>query len=523
MHTSIPINDADLLARYVSEGDEGAFAQLVRAHEAMVIGAAWRRTGDPEMARDIAQQVFTTLAQKAWLLAERPSVAGWLHVAATHFAARACRAETTRRRRHEQAAQPDLTTNREEPWAALEEALAALGSAEREALVLHYLEDRPYHEMAGALGVNEAAVRKRVSRALEKLGAQLRRRGVRGTATGLLAGAAAIQTGASVSAMTGTALSLAAGGGSSLTLTLSTFMAHTAVKIAAIVAVIVALPIAWQTHANSQLRTELATLPPASASSAGAAASITGKGDAAALREELAALTAQLGQARRSREDAAARLAAAQRNLERAQQEVMVTFGDTKNLAHTVAGKMDAIVRVFTLNSGPRNIGGKPDPRQLEAAAETMKILPEILPLMQRIRELDNHPAKAAIFYSTLLGEVLKLAPEVQTRLDTELRQSYEQLKRDGLTVEFRPREDPKPWIARRETANQAVTQRVWALLTPEQRAHPFFKINGPTGGILFPEAGDGPFGMTPTFESRNAVMKAAPKTPEPATPPPNR
>jgi RNA polymerase sigma factor (sigma-70 family) len=519
MHTSAPGNDSVLLSRYLSEGDESAFAELVRTHEAMVIGAAWRRTGDTELARDVAQQVFATLAQKAWLLAERSSVAGWLHVAATHFATRARRAESARQRRHEQAAVDEQPSRDHAPWATLEDALASLPTAEREALLLHYFEDRSYPDMAAALGLSEPAARKRVSRALEKLGAQLRRRGLHSAAVTLLTGAAAMQTGTVAAAGSSLALATTGTAASSFTLTFSTFMAHTAVKIAAVATLLVAIPIAWQSRSNAALRDDLARLSAPAAATNPALASTAA--DPTKLHDELRDVTTRLAQVRRNREDATTRLAAAQRDLDRLQKEVVVSFGNTKDLARTVAGKMDDIVRMITLGDELHSGGGPPDPQKLQAAADSMKTLSEILPLMQRIRELDNHPAQASTFYTTLLGDTLQLSPDVQTQLQAELQRSYEKLKSDGLTVAFRPRENPKEWIARREVANQAVTQRVFALLTPEQRTHPFFKINGPTGGILFPEAGHGPFGMTPTYESRNATMKAAPKQTEPPRPNP--
>ncbi len=101
---TIPLTDADLLTRYLRAGDEDAFAALLRTHERLVIGTATRVTGDAELAHDVAQQVFATLAQKAWLLTDRTSLAGWLHHVARHVALRAVRSEVARQRRHEQTA-----------------------------------------------------------------------------------------------------------------------------------------------------------------------------------------------------------------------------------------------------------------------------------------------------------------------------------------------------------------------------------------------------------------------------------
>jgi hypothetical protein len=79
----------------------------------------------------------------------------------------------------------------ESVWARLapllDEAMGKLRASERDAVVLHFFEGRTYSEVAAALASNEDAVRKRVSRALEKLQAFFARRGVKITA-GVLVG-----------------------------------------------------------------------------------------------------------------------------------------------------------------------------------------------------------------------------------------------------------------------------------------------------------------------------------------------
>ena len=223
MHT-IPPTDAHLLSRYMQAGDEAAFAALVRAHERLVIGTAARITGNAESARDVAQQVFATLAQKAWLLTDRTSLAGWLHHAARHIALRMVRSESARQRRHQQITLESPAAPESDVWPMLEEALAVLPDGEHEAVVMHYLQDRSYSEMATALGLTEAAARKRVSRGLKSLGTQLRSRGFGGSAAALLAGAVALQVGTPAVVVAATVATTAP-----LSLTLTTIMAHTAV------------------------------------------------------------------------------------------------------------------------------------------------------------------------------------------------------------------------------------------------------------------------------------------------------
>ena len=56
---------------------------------------------------------------------------------------------------------------------AVREALDRLRPSEREALVLRYVADLNHREIAGALDLDEATARKRVSRALSRLRADL--------------------------------------------------------------------------------------------------------------------------------------------------------------------------------------------------------------------------------------------------------------------------------------------------------------------------------------------------------------
>ncbi|HYR58453.1 MAG TPA: RNA polymerase sigma factor, partial [Chthoniobacteraceae bacterium] len=188
------VSDSELLVQYRVKQSEHSFELLVERYQSMVLGTAFRRTGNLETARDVTQRVFAVLARKSGLLMGRASVAGWLHQAAVYEAIRAAHAES-RARSHNVPLSDEVAHTLSEPsphlgtperWVALEESIDHLAGPDREVLVLHYFQDLSYDEMARTLGVSEPAVRKRVSRALERLGAELRARGVAGNATVLL-------------------------------------------------------------------------------------------------------------------------------------------------------------------------------------------------------------------------------------------------------------------------------------------------------------------------------------------------
>jgi predicted DNA-binding protein (UPF0251 family) len=168
-----------------------------------------------------------------------------LYCAASHIAARAAQREARRRRKQEALGESaELNPSAPQQWPVVEEALASLAAKERESLILHYFQDLSYPQIAALLGIEEAAARKRVSRALQRLEAQMRKRGLGISATGLLAAVAAqqssIATEASLAPLAMVGGSVAVGSASAATSTtlplammISTVMSHTPLKIAA--------------------------------------------------------------------------------------------------------------------------------------------------------------------------------------------------------------------------------------------------------------------------------------------------
>jgi DNA-directed RNA polymerase specialized sigma24 family protein len=71
-------SDAELLARFVTQGDEAAFAALVRLHGPMVFGVCRRVLHNAHDAEDAFQATFLVLARKAGSIRKRRSVGSWL-------------------------------------------------------------------------------------------------------------------------------------------------------------------------------------------------------------------------------------------------------------------------------------------------------------------------------------------------------------------------------------------------------------------------------------------------------------
>lgn len=178
-------SDHELLRRYADLGSDDAFTELVNRHCNLVWAAARRISGDGELARDVAQTVFSDLARKAGSLPAGTLLAGWLYRAACHAAANHLRGEARRAHREQLAMQhtlqpSDATEARSaaDLQPVLDAALASLSETDRDAVVLRYLTGRNLAEVGAALGTNEDAAQKRVSRALERLRDTFRQRGV---------------------------------------------------------------------------------------------------------------------------------------------------------------------------------------------------------------------------------------------------------------------------------------------------------------------------------------------------------
>ncbi len=214
-------SDPELLQRFLSRCDEGAFEALLRRHGPMVLRVARRVLGSEPDAEDVFQATFLLLARKAGSVRKGASLASWLHGAAHRLALHA-RADAARRRAKERraaAARPEQSPT-SPAWGELEgvldDALAALPERYRGPLVSCYLEGRTQEEVARLLGAPLGTVRSRIARGREMLRKRLARRGVAlstgATGTALLACAAGAAACPVPGPLTQTTLALAAGG-----------------------------------------------------------------------------------------------------------------------------------------------------------------------------------------------------------------------------------------------------------------------------------------------------------------------
>ncbi len=174
------MNDWDVLNQHLS-GDTAAIDLLVRKHIHFVYSTARRLVSAAE-ADDVVQAVFLLLTRKAAAIPHRGTLTGWLY-RTTRFCCSNLRRVEARRRRHEmeaamQSPPPATPEFADSAWLeALDSALDRLPTTDRDALLLHYLQQQTFEQTALAIGITAEAARKRTGRALEKLRSHFARSG----------------------------------------------------------------------------------------------------------------------------------------------------------------------------------------------------------------------------------------------------------------------------------------------------------------------------------------------------------
>lgn len=154
------------------------FERLVRLHERMVLGVAYRLLGRLEDAQDAAQEVFLRLFQKQSQI--HGDAKPWLYRVTVNVCNDWHRKRTANAEPDENvadgSADPLTEITFTERKKLLKEALATLGERERAAIVMRDIEGLSTQEVAKILGVEEVTVRSQISVARVKLAKYVRKR-----------------------------------------------------------------------------------------------------------------------------------------------------------------------------------------------------------------------------------------------------------------------------------------------------------------------------------------------------------
>src|SRR5438876_5541578 len=121
--------DFELLQRFARDGEQSAFAGLVRRHLDLVFATALRKVEDVDAAQEVAQNVFAALARKAWQFAPDDSLPAWLHKTALLESKFWLRGELRRRRREETAVELGTTMKTSDDQSAINSLVPLLDEA----------------------------------------------------------------------------------------------------------------------------------------------------------------------------------------------------------------------------------------------------------------------------------------------------------------------------------------------------------------------------------------------------------
>jgi RNA polymerase sigma-70 factor (ECF subfamily) len=177
-------DDAVVIARVLA-GDRQQFAQLVQRYQSALYRHAVGMVLDHDVAADMVQDTFIRAYTHLASCRDRGRFRAWIFQTLRNRCLDHLKEPRRRQLPLEDA--ETLPDPADDPAAAierarlrgdLEQALAALPPAQREAFLMHYVEGLPYETMAELLGSRISALKMRVLRAREALGAALAGRGV---------------------------------------------------------------------------------------------------------------------------------------------------------------------------------------------------------------------------------------------------------------------------------------------------------------------------------------------------------
>lgn len=408
------VSDAQLLREYVDHDQEAAFREIVMRHTDAVYSAALRQTGSPDLARDVAQSVFTDLARKApslvRALGENASLLGWLY-RSTRFAALNQWRDDHRRQARERLAMQhfdpasDSAPDWERVGPVLDEAMADLSDDDREALLLRFFQSHDFRSVGQSLGLSDDAAQKRVSRALEKLRAHLTRRGV---TTGAAALSVALSAHVVQAAPVGLAVALsnAALAGTTLITTATVTAAKT---------------IAMTTLQKSLIGATLAVAVGTGIYEARQAAA--SRSQLQALQQQQGPLAEQMDQLTRDRDSAANKLAALQSDLARVQSDNERLRRDAAELARLrgEVNRLRALDQQAAQANATAPVGDDP-------------FTQSVLAMTQRAGELNGYlqrmPEKRIPELQLLTeNDWLSVAKDVSLQSEPEVRQALAELR----------------------------------------------------------------------------------------------
>ncbi len=175
-------NDAQLINRSL-DGDDTAFAELVKKYHKQVHALVWRKIGDFHFAEEITQDTFLKAYKKLDTLKKPQRFASWLYVIATNRCRSWMQKKNSRRKLlkdnvdiknielsySEFVLQENERITTETQRDVVKKLLAKLQESERTVMTLHYFGEMSCSEIGAFMGVSANTIKSRLRRAQQRL------------------------------------------------------------------------------------------------------------------------------------------------------------------------------------------------------------------------------------------------------------------------------------------------------------------------------------------------------------------
>jgi len=185
----IALSDEKVMLRVQREGDERAFALLLRRWEEKIQRLCFRMTGDEHRGEELAQEVFTRLYAHRHGYRNEGKLSSYLW----RIALNVCYDEQRRIRNEREISAgsyeedfaagsetdsasdtPETAAGKKEQAQLVRNSLLRLPEMHRVVLILRHYEELKFREIAEVLGIAEGTVKSRMAEALNRLGRLLK-------------------------------------------------------------------------------------------------------------------------------------------------------------------------------------------------------------------------------------------------------------------------------------------------------------------------------------------------------------
>jgi RNA polymerase sigma-70 factor, ECF subfamily len=175
----------EALVQLIATGDKKALQLLFARHNVRVFRFVLRFMGDESVAEDLVSEVFFDVWRQADRFESRSQVSTWLMAIARNKALSVLRRRTTEELDEEVAEfiedpadNPEVTMQKTERSAILQNCLAQLSPAHREIVDLVYYHEKTIDEVAEIIGVPQNTVKTRMFYARKRIAELMAAKGI---------------------------------------------------------------------------------------------------------------------------------------------------------------------------------------------------------------------------------------------------------------------------------------------------------------------------------------------------------